>query len=145
MLRHQGGDHVKAGFYLDLDSWEIKMISGREGATLEGSPATRYLRIPTLGMLIFAPLMGAAFAIFLPFIGIAMVLQYLAVRGWRSARHAAQAMVGTLAPAWQPGTAHLAGTGEAPRPQATAPPAPETAARLKELERIIEEREEHGD
>jgi hypothetical protein len=140
LFRHQGGDHVKAGFYFNTESWEITTISGTEGGTLDGGAAARYLRIPVLAMLLFAPLMGALFAIFLPFIGIAMVAQYLAVRAWAGARHASHALLVALGPAWQPSAAHLAGAPDKTKPEAPAPPAPEAQARLDALEREIVEK-----
>jgi hypothetical protein len=138
MLRHQGGETVKAGFYVNAESWEINTISGREGGTLEGGATTRYLRIPVLGMLLFAPLMGALFAMFLPFIGIAMVAQYCAVKAWDGARHAAHATVVALGPSWQPRTAHLTGARDEEKKEAGETP-PATDARLESLEREIEE------
>jgi hypothetical protein len=139
MLRHQGGDHVKAGFYFDLDSWEINTIAGTEGGTLTGGESTRYLRIPVAGMLVFAPLMGALFAIFLPFIGIAMVAQYAAVRGWHGARRATHSMVVALGPAWHPSAAHLTGAPEERTPEDRPAATPAADARLERLEREIEE------
>ena len=38
------------------------------------------MRLPLLALLVIAPVMGALYAFFLPFIGIAMVLMYLAGR-----------------------------------------------------------------
>jgi hypothetical protein len=86
MLRHQGGDHVKPGFYLDLGTWEVETISGTGGAMLPGGGDRRYLWMPVLAMLLFAPLMGALFAVFLPFIGIAMVTHYAFARTWHAVR-----------------------------------------------------------
>ena len=148
MLRQQGGDHVKAGFYFNLDSWQVRTISGKAGGTLEGSSETRYLRVPVLGMLLLAPLMGALFAMFLPFIGIALVAQYAAVKVARGVRQLAHQMVVALGPSWQPSAAHLTGAPDArPRDQ-KAPKAPAdesqvAEARLDALEREIREQAEH--
>jgi hypothetical protein len=141
MLRHQGGEHVKAGFYIDVVSWQVHTISGTDGGRLPGGESTRFLRVPTLGMLVFAPLMGALFAIFLPFIGIFMVAQYLTSKGWTAVKRAAHATVVALGPAWQPSTAHLTGT-PAPRKQGSEPAAgARSDERLQGLEREIAERE----
>lgn len=140
MSRHQGGEQVKAGFYVNLRSWEVTTVSG-EGGTLPGGPDARYRRVPTLALLVFAPLMGALYAIFLPFIGIAMVLQYLGVRAWRLGREAVHAAVAALAPSWHPVTAHFSGTPDEGAAGAGGVPPGEAAGRLASLEREIAERE----
>lgn len=73
----KGGDKVKAGFYWRASRWEIVPIEGA-GAALPGDETERYYRIPTLGMLVAAPVMGAVFVVFLPFIGFAIVARQLA-------------------------------------------------------------------
>jgi hypothetical protein len=72
-----GGEHVKAGFYWNLREWAAAIVP-REGGILAGGAEARYLRIPLPMLLFLAPLMGAAYAMFLPFIGFAMVTMYLA-------------------------------------------------------------------
>ncbi len=142
MTRHQGGDHVKAGFYFNLDSWALSTISGKDGGRLEGTDSAHYRRIPALGMLLFAPLMGAAFAMFLPFIGIAMVTKYVAVKAWAGVQHAARGTTTALGPSWQPSAAHLTGSPDAEKKGAQDAPAAEAQAKLDSLEREIKERAE---
>jgi hypothetical protein len=79
MLKGKGGDRVPAGFYWNAREWEAQVVP-REGAVLNGGGETMYVRLPLWALLVLAPLMGAAFAMFLPFIGFAMVLMYLAGR-----------------------------------------------------------------
>lgn len=74
--RFSGGEHVKAGFYWNLREWEANIIP-REGGLLKGGQDSQYARIPLPILLFVAPLMGAAYAMFLPFIGFAMVAMYL--------------------------------------------------------------------
>ena len=138
MLRHQGGDFVKAGFYLNLDSWEIHTLTEREGGILEGGAGSRYLRVPVALMLLFAPLMGAMFAIFLPFIGIYLIAQYALGKGWLGIRHATRAMVLALGPSWQPAAAHLTDEAQGPAP---AQVDDNNEKALAELEKDIEEAE----
>jgi hypothetical protein len=78
-FRFGGGEHVKAGFYWNLGEWEAAIIP-REGGILNGGAEARYARIPLPVLLFLAPLMGATYAMFLPFIGFAMVATYLAGR-----------------------------------------------------------------
>ena len=77
--KHVGGDRVKFGFYWNLAEWEAQLVSA-EGGELKGDGSNRYVRLPLLALPVVAPLMGAAFAFFLPFIGFAMVAVYLLKR-----------------------------------------------------------------
>jgi hypothetical protein len=138
MTRHQGGDRVKAGFYLNAAKWDVKALSGA-GGVLPGGPADRFLRVPTLALFVFAPLMGAAYAIFLPFIGIAMVAQYLTKKAGETIVDAAHAVRGTMAPAWRPGEAHF--TGEPAAKKDTPAEAPPAADGLAAVEDEIAKRE----
>lgn len=140
MLRHQGGELVKAGFYLNLDSWEINTLQGPDGGILDGGDASQYLRIPVTLMLLFAPLMGAMFAVFLPFIGIYLVAQYLLGKGWIGVRHTARSMVVALGPSWHPAAAHLTGDEPKVRESKATETTDETGKALDELEKEIERR-----
>ena len=77
--RHRGGDTVGYGFYWNQAEWEAQIISAGGGA-LNGNSEAKYVRLPLLALLVLAPLMGAAYAMFLPFIGFAMVAMFLAGR-----------------------------------------------------------------
>jgi hypothetical protein len=77
--KHVGGDTVKFGFYWNLGEWEAQIVPAA-GGELKGTATDRYLRLPLLALLVIAPLMGAAYAFFLPFIGFAMVAVYLMKR-----------------------------------------------------------------
>lgn len=75
MARKNAGDTVKAGFYWRMAQWQILTVA-EDGEMLPGKPGEGFYRIPALLMLGLAPIMGALFVIFLPFIGIAIVLQH---------------------------------------------------------------------
>jgi hypothetical protein len=140
MRRHQGGDRVKAGFYFNLESWEVTTMSG-QGGVLGGTANSRYLRVPLPLLLVLAPLMGAAFAMFLPFIGIAMVLDFAAKRMWAAGREAMHAAVTAVSPRAQTGEAYF--TGEAGK-KGDEKKDGEAEARLKDLEKEIDEHENQG-
>jgi hypothetical protein len=74
-----GGEHVRFGFYWNLAEWEAQIVPAA-GGELKGSSDDKYVRLPLLALLVIAPLMGAAYAFFLPFIGFAMVAVYLMKR-----------------------------------------------------------------
>ena len=141
MARHNGGDRVNAGFYLNLDQWSVTTMSGK-GGVLTGTSDTRYLRVPTLAVLAFAPLMGAAYVVFLPFVGIAMVLHYVGGKAYASVTDAAHATLATMSPAWRPGEAHFAGPEEKKGEQKDeVKPEPQVEERLKALDEEVERRE----
>ena len=75
--KYSGGDTVRYGFYWNVAEWEAQIVP-KEGAQLKGTPANSFVRMPLLALLVLAPLMGAAFAFFLPFIGVAMLVMFMA-------------------------------------------------------------------
>jgi len=77
MTKYTGGDTVKAGFYWNRGAWGVELIPA-EGGTLPGDGAIKYVRVPWPALLVIAPVMGGAFAMFLPFIGLALLGQF----GW---------------------------------------------------------------
>jgi hypothetical protein len=79
MTKYMGGEHVKAGFYWNFAEWNAH-IAPPEGGPLPGKPDAAYVRLPLLAVLVLAPAMGALYAFFLPFIGFAMLVAYLAGR-----------------------------------------------------------------
>lgn len=74
--RRRGGEAVKFGFYWNVAEWEAQIVPAA-GGTLNGGETVKYVRLPLLALLVVAPLMGAAYAMFLPFIGFAMLAMFL--------------------------------------------------------------------
>jgi hypothetical protein len=87
MLKYKGGETVKPGFYWNRGAWGVELIPAG-GGTLPGAPETVFMRVPWPLLLVIAPIMGGAFAMFLPFIGIALLAQFAwaAVTGRRESR-----------------------------------------------------------
>jgi hypothetical protein len=135
MERKSGGTRVKAGYYWHAAQWEIVTISGRDGGVLPGGPDEGYYGIPVLAMLMLAPIMGALFVVFLPFIGFAILAQYAAQAAVAAFKRQALHAGATLSPAWRPGEAYLAGKPEE-KGEGTAEPKVE--AKLLALEQEIE-------
>lgn len=90
MRKYNGGETVKAGFYWNRANWAAEVVPAA-GGTLPGEQAVTYDRIPWPLLLVLAPVMGGAFAMFLPFIGLAMLVKVVVVKvtGRRESRHAA--------------------------------------------------------
>jgi hypothetical protein len=138
MLRHHGGERVKAGFYFNLETWAVTTLSGT-GGVLAGRD-TRYLRVPTLALLALAPLMGLAYAMFLPFIGIAMVVSHVSKRAGLAAKSAVSGVLTATSPAMRPGEAYFGGERPSGKP-AEGEPEPGVELRLKDIEDEIARRE----
>jgi len=107
MFRHTGGETTRHGFYWNARTWAITVVE-RQGGELPGDARDRYARIPVLAMLVVAPFMGAAYVMFLPFIGFAMVLDFVARRVGRGAKASALTLSAVVSPRWRPGEAYLA-------------------------------------
>jgi hypothetical protein len=75
-IGYHGGEQVRFGFYWNMTEWEVQIVP-REGGVLKGVPSARYMRMPLLLLLVVAPLMGAVYAMFLPFIGIAVFVHHM--------------------------------------------------------------------
>jgi hypothetical protein len=107
MTKRIGGTAAKNGFYWNLGKWEMTMVP-KQGGILPGGAGERYLKVPVVGLLVLAPLMGAVYAMFLPFIGFAMLFAFLGKKALAMGRSGAVDVAATMTPDWRPGEAYLA-------------------------------------
>jgi hypothetical protein len=103
-MLNKGGHTVKAGTYWNLANGSRVQME-QEGA-LPGSGTTRYIKAPVVVMLMAAPVIGLLFAVFLPFIGIAMTISLI---GKKLANTVTEAAAGSMSFGWRPIEAYLAG------------------------------------
>ena len=75
MLQHTAGSRVGKGTYWNFSNGE-RVDIGSEGI-LPGTGGAVYYRMPATGIVMLGPILGLLYAAFLPFIGIAMVMQLL--------------------------------------------------------------------
>ena len=136
---HVGGEVVKGGIYWSMNAGELVSVPN-EGGRLAGNPQSRYLRAPLPVVLVVGPIMGLAFALFLPLSGLLVLVPFLAGKARGAvAPSAAHAAAGA---SLQPGVSYLE-----PRPR-NLPPAPAEAedpegaeqGRLVDLVKEIAER-----
>lgn len=73
MNNYCGGQDVKSGFYFNVVDWKLETVSGKQGGRLPGDKGSSYLRVPALAVLGLAPLLGAAFVVFLPVMGFTLL------------------------------------------------------------------------
>ena len=103
-MLNNGGHTVKAGTYWNMTNGN-RVQMDQEGV-LPGSGQTRYIKAPVAVMLMAAPVIGLVFAVFLPFIGIAMTLNLI---GKKLVEGVASAAAGSMSFGWRPIEAYLAG------------------------------------
>jgi len=105
MKHYRGTETVKPGLYFNPRQLSFKSVD--EAGPLRGSRDEVYRRVPVLVLLVVGPLLGLAYAVFLPFIGCAMVTWLLAVKAGHLAAGAAGEAVRVLRPGWEPSMAFL--------------------------------------
>lgn len=72
--RHAGAERVGGGIYWSHHEAGIVSIP-RDGGTLPGQASNHYTRMPLIAVLVIGPILGTAFAFFLPAAGIVGLAQ----------------------------------------------------------------------
>ncbi len=138
MTKLSAGMNASRGYWFNCRTWTLHPVA-TEGAVLPGAEGEKYLRIPLLAAFIVAPLMGAAFLIFLPFIGFYLALSAVVRPVRKLFKTSATELAATVSPGWAPGEAHLTGKRtEGEGVEEKGPPAAE--GELANLEREVEAR-----
>ena len=106
MTRYHAGEKVGPGVYLNTKT--LSFASMADEGPLPGAAGEEYRTVPAVVMLIVGPVLGLVYAIFLPFIGLAMVAWMLAGKLGHLTAEAAGASARVLRPAWQPAMSFLA-------------------------------------
>ena len=143
MTKRIGGTAAKNGFYWNLRKWEMTLVP-KQGGILPGDASDRYLKVPVVALLVLAPLMGAAYAMFLPFIGIALTAQWATKKAVGGVREATQSVMGTMSPAWRPGEAHFTGSPDKDKAKKDGEAEPQVEDRLKKIEDEIDQHERNA-
>ena len=68
----KGGSEAKGGFYWHKGDWEIVTVEGKAG-TLPGTEKVEYIRIPGILFVPVALIISAAYVVFFPFVGFALL------------------------------------------------------------------------
>ena len=104
MLRHSGGDKVGKGTYWNLTNGERVDIT--DEGTLPGDANRTFYKMPAAAIIVAAPVIGLAYAAFLPFIGIAMFVKLVAKKIGGGAMETVQ---GSASFGFRPSESYLAG------------------------------------
>ena len=103
-IRHIGGDRAGKGSYWDFSTGE--RITMSEEGVLPGSEDTVYYKANPVVVLAAAPVLGLIYAMFLPFIGIAMLVRVAAAKLMGGT---AEGLAKVATFNWSPSAAYLAG------------------------------------
>lgn len=104
MTKLTAGTPVKRGYYLSLNHWSLNPVE-KDGSLLEGQPGELFTPVPFAVAAALAPVFGAIFLMFMPFIGFYLVTQRVLTA---LAQPLKIELGAALSPA-VPGTAHLTG------------------------------------
>ena len=105
MERFKGNETVGPGLYFNLRQLSFKSME-HEGR-LPGTADEVYHGVPWLVLMVAGPILGLVYVIFLPFIGLAMVVWLLAGKTAELIGRAAASAVRVLRPGWEPSMAFL--------------------------------------
>jgi len=100
----KGGQTAAAGTYWNLmDGSRIDM---EQEGVLPGNEQSNYIKASSVAVLMAGPILGLLFAVFLPFIGIAMTFKLVAGKILEGLTNAA---AGSMSFGWRPAEAYLTG------------------------------------
>jgi hypothetical protein len=103
-IKTHGGQRVKGGNYWNFTTGDRITMDGP--GLLPGGRDTVYFKLPPLVLLALAPILGLAYAVFLPAIGIGMALMVI---GRKLFGFVAEGFSKAAVFTWRPSEAYLAG------------------------------------
>ena len=104
MLKHNGGDRVGKGTYWNLTNGE--RIDIRDEGILPGDAKKAYYGMPAAAIIVAGPVLGLIYALFLPFIGIAMLVKLV---GQKAGAGVMEMVHGSASFGWRPSESYLTG------------------------------------
>lgn len=128
MATFNGNQAVQGGYYFSMKSFGVEVV-GDEGGTLPGDASARYVRVPFPALFLIVPVVGLAFLIFLPAIGMYLFAKALVMKVTGHVVEGASDLAATIAPDHATGAAYMTGKKE-------GEPA-EKDAKLEKLEQEI--------
>ena len=105
MRTYRGPEKAEVGLYFNAREWAFTSMP--EAGPLPGAETDCYRRVPVLALLIVGPILGLVYAVFLPFIGIAMVAWLIGVKLTHALAGVARHSARLVRPGWEPALAFL--------------------------------------
>lgn len=103
-ITYKGGETAKKGTYWNIRSGE--RVNVQQEQVLPGDAKTTYLKGHPIVILLSAPVLGMVYAVFLPFIGIAMAISLVGTKLMSGVAHEVSKAASF---GWRPVEAYLSG------------------------------------
>jgi hypothetical protein len=100
---------VKSGYYFSMKNWSVNPIA-KDGTVLQGEKGEQFIPVPLPVAVMLAPVLGAVFLMFMPFIGFYLTAQTLLRPVARMFKKSTTEIAASMSPGLQPGAAHLTGS-----------------------------------
>jgi hypothetical protein len=140
MARYTGGAKVGGGYYWNTGNWEVEVIPS-EGGRLKAVDGAKYVKVPFPALFVIAPLLGALFLMFLPFIGFALFAYAIVKKVTGGVKQGATELAATVQPgSFAAGSAYF--TGKPGEEKDGAAPGAAKGGELEKLEQEIAARKE---
>jgi hypothetical protein len=108
MTKLNAGTPVKRGYYFSMKHWSVNPIE-KDGTVLNGEKGEQFIPVPLPVAVMLAPVLGAVFLMFMPFIGFYLVGQTALRPVVRMFKKSTTELAASMSPGLQPGEAHLTG------------------------------------
>ena len=106
MKTYNAGSKVGYGLYVSPKALDVRFV-GSDEETLAGTKGKAYFRMPTLLMVLAAPILGGLFVLAFPVMVLLMVVVAIARLIYKTAASAVEARSHLLEMNWQPSAAYL--------------------------------------
>lgn len=130
MTKLNAGTPVKRGYYFSMKNWSVNPIE-KDGTVLHGEAGEQFIPVPLAVAVMLAPVLGAVFLMFMPFIGFYLVGQRVLQPVAGMFKKSTTEIAASMSPGLQPGEAHL--TGRAGEKRADGEEAKELSALEQEI------------
>ncbi len=98
---------MRGGAYFDLSVGQL-VLQRFDGETLPGGNERKYLKVSLPLAMVIGLVSSLAYVIFLPFIGMALVIGYSTLRGVKALGRMTESILPVALPHWVPGEAYFA-------------------------------------
>jgi hypothetical protein len=108
MTKLNAGTPVKSGHYFSMKSWTILPVE-HDGEVLPGEAGEQWIPMPLALAVAAAPMLGAGFLMFMPFIGFYLTAKALTRPVVNLFHKSTTELAATMSPGLVPGEAYLTG------------------------------------
>jgi hypothetical protein len=99
---------VKRGYYFSMKNWSVNPVE-KDGTVLQGEKGEQFIPVPLPVAVMLAPVLGAVFLMFMPFIGFYLTAQAALRPVGRLFKKSTTEIAASVSPGMAPGAAYLTG------------------------------------